>query len=99
MTVRRSSVWRVLAAWYDRPGPAAEVLEVGQMADPEPGQGEVRVRVAVSGVNPGDTKKRGDWVGHGIPAPGVTPHGAGAGVIDAVGDGVEPARTGERVWV
>src|SRR3954471_22462358 len=99
MAVRRSSVWRVLAAWYDRPGPAAEVLEVGQMADPEPGQGEVRVRVAVSGINPGDTKKRGDWVGYGMPYPRVVPHSDGAGVVDAVGDGVASARIGERVWV
>jgi NADPH:quinone reductase len=75
------------------------VFEVGEMADPEPGSGEVRVRVAVSGVNPGDTKKRGDWVGYGMPYPRVIPHSDGAGVIDAVGDGVDPARIGERVWV
>src|SRR3954471_18903748 len=99
MAVRRSSVWRVLAAWYDRPGPAAEVLEVGQMADPEPGQGEVRVRITVSGINPGDTKKRGDWVGHGMPYPRVIPHSDGAGVIDATGDEGDRARIGERVWV
>src|SRR4051812_11138565 len=99
MAVRRSSVWRVLAAWYDRPGPAAEVLEVGEVPDPEPGSGEVRVRVSVSGINPGDTKKRGDWVGHGMPYPRVIPHSDGAGFIDAVGAGVDPARTGERVWV
>src|SRR3954471_21238148 len=99
MAVRRSSVWRVLAAWYDRPGPAAEVLEVGQMADPEPGAGEVRVRVAVSGINPGDTKKRSAWVGGGMPYPRVIPHSDGAGVIDAVGDGVDAGRVGERVWV
>jgi NADPH:quinone reductase len=48
----------MLAAWYERPGPAAEVLEVGEMADLAPGPGEVRVRVTVSGINPGDTKKR-----------------------------------------
>ena len=89
----------MLAAWYERPGPAAEVLQVGEMADPEPGPGEVRVRVAVSGINPGDTKKRGDWVGYGMPYPRVIPHSDGAGVIDAVGDGVDPARIGERVWV
>src|SRR4051812_19085917 len=69
------------------------------MAGPEPGAGEVRVRVAVSGINPGDTKKRGDWVGYGMPYPRVIPHSDGAGVIDAVGDHVDPARTGERVWV
>ena len=52
MTERWSSVWRVLAAWYERPGQAADVLQVGETADPEPGPGEVRVRVAVSGINP-----------------------------------------------
>src|SRR4051812_46203035 len=90
---------RVFAAWYERPGPAAQVLEVGEMPDPEPGPGEVRVRIAVSGVNPGDTKKRGDWVGHGMPYPMVIPHSDGAGVIDATGDEVDRARIGERVWV
>src|SRR3954470_9359338 len=87
------------AAWYERPGPAVEVLQVGSMADPEPGQGEIRVRISYSGVNPGDVKKRGDWVGHGMPFPRVVPHSDGAGVIDAVGGGVEPGRVGERVWV
>src|SRR5215211_7473166 len=52
----------MLAAWYERPGPAADVLHVGEMADPVPGPGEVRVRLTFSGINPGDTKKRGDWV-------------------------------------
>ena len=89
----------MLAAWYEWPGPAAEVLEVGEMPDPDPGPGEVRVRLTMSGINPGDTKKRGDWVGSGMPYPRVIPHSDGAGVIDAVGDGVDAARTGERVWV
>jgi NADPH2:quinone reductase len=89
----------MLAAWYERQGPAAEVLVVGEMADPEPGPGEVRVRVTVSGINPGDTKKRADWVGYGMPYPRVIPHSDGAGVIDTVGDGVDGARIGERVWV
>src|SRR3954469_7519493 len=89
----------MLAAWYDRPGPAAKVLEVGEVPDPEPGPGEVRVRVSVSGINPGDTKKRSDWVGHGMPYPRVIPHSDGAGVIDATGDEVDRARIGDRVWV
>ena len=89
----------MLAAWYERPGPAAEVLTVGEMAAREPGPGEVRVRVALSGVNPGDTKKRGDWVGYGLPFPRIVPHSDGAGVVEAVGDGVDRARVGRRVWV
>ena len=99
LAVAWSSVWKVLAAWYERPGPAGEVLQVGEMADPQPGRGEVRVRVSVSGINPGDTKKRGDWVGYGMPYPRVIPHSDGAGVIDAVGEDVDDARIGERVWV
>src|SRR5918998_5875195 len=62
-------------------------------------QGEVRVRLAASGINPGDTKKREGWLGSPMPYPRVVPHSDGAGVIDAVGDGVPAARIGERVWV
>src|SRR3954451_3190859 len=87
------------AAWYERPGPAAKVLEVGEMAEPEAGPGEVRVRVALSGVNPGDTKKRGDWLGGRMPFPRIVPHSDGSGVIDAVGQGVDRSRIGQRVWV
>jgi NADPH:quinone reductase len=87
------------AAWYERPGPAAVVLNLGEMAAPEPGRGEVRVRVAISGVNPGDTKKRADWLGYGMPFPRIVPHSDGSGLIDAIGEGVDPARVGQRVWV
>lgn len=87
------------AVWYDQPGPAAEVLHVGELPDPEPGAGEVRIRVSYSGVNPGDTKKRLDWVGLGMPYPRVIPHSDGAGTIDRAGAGVDPSRIGERVWI
>src|SRR5213596_2363520 len=87
------------AAWYERPGPAAEVLQVGEMAEPEPSPGEVRVRVVLSGVNPGDTKKRGDWLGNRMAFPRIVPHSDGSGVIDAVGQGVDRSRIGQRVWV
>jgi NADPH2:quinone reductase len=87
------------AAWYERPGPAAEVLTVGEMPTPEPAPGEVRVRLTFSGINPGDTKKRADWVGYGMPYPRVVPHSDGAGVVDAVGDDVDDRRIGSRVWV
>src|SRR4051794_4577838 len=87
------------AAWYERPGPAADVLQIGEMAEPEPSQGEVRVRVALSGVNPGDTKKRGDWRGSRMPFPRIVPHSDGSGVIDAVGQDVDRSRIGQRVWV
>ena len=68
------------------------------MPDPEPGPGEVRIRVAASGVNPGDVKKRQDAFGYGMPYPRVIPHSDGAGTIDRVGDSVPMSRVGERVW-
>ena len=86
------------AAWYERQGPPASVLVVGEMTTPEPGLGEVRIRVAASGINPGDVKKRQDAFGVGMPFPRVVPHSDGAGVIQAVGSGVSAARVGERVW-
>lgn len=89
----------MLAAWYNEQGPAAEVLQVGELPDPEPGPGEVRVRLSVSGVNPGDVKKRGRSFGSVMAAPRVIPHSDGAGVIDSVGSGVDASRMGRRVWV
>jgi NADPH2:quinone reductase len=89
----------MLAAWYERQGEASQVLQFGQQPDPEPGPGEVRVRVSYSGVNPGDTKKRRGWLGSAMPYPRVIPHSDGAGVIDSVGEGVDPARVGRRVWI
>jgi NADPH:quinone reductase len=86
------------AAWYERQGTPASVLTVGEMAAPVSGKGEVRIRVAASGVNPGDVKKREDTFGVGMPYPRVIPHSDGAGVIDAVGEGVSASRVGERVW-
>lgn len=88
------------AAWYESKGPAAEVLRLGELPDPTPAAGEVRVRVHVSAVNPSDTKGRGGARGNiRMPFPRVIPHQDGAGVIDQVGEGVDPARIGERVWV
>ena len=87
------------AVWYDRQGPAGEVLQVGELPDPEPGPGEVRVRMHYSGVNPGDTKKRRGWLGSSMPYPRVIPHSDGAGVVDAVGAGVARGRVGRRVWL
>jgi NADPH2:quinone reductase len=86
------------AAWYERQGPAPAVLRVGELPTPEPGPGEVRIAVRCSGINVGDVKKRQGWLGFGMAFPRVIPHSDGAGVIDAVGDGVDPARVGERVW-
>ncbi len=88
------------AAWYDTKGPAAQVLRLGELPDPSPAPGEVRVRVHVSAVNPSDAKARGGARGNiAMPFPRIVPHQDGAGVIDRVGAGVDPARIGERVWV
>lgn len=87
------------AAWYEQAGAAHEVLQVGAMERPEPAAGEVRVRLAFSGVNPGDTKKRAAWTGAALPYPRVVPHSDGAGVVDALGAGVDAGRVGQRVWV
>ncbi|MEU3644900.1 NADPH:quinone reductase [Lentzea sp. NPDC034063] len=89
----------MFASWYDRQGSATDVLHVGELPDPEPGPGEVRVEVRLSGVNPGDTKKRRGWLGSSMPYPKVIPHSDAAGVVDAVGDGVDKNRLGRRVWV
>lgn len=85
------------AAWYDRTGPAREVITMGAMETPSPAAGEVLVRLRASGVNPSDWKARGG--SRPMPAPRVVPHSDGAGVIEAVGAGVEAARIGQRVWV
>lgn len=58
------------------------------MPDPVPGPGEVRLRIAVSGVNPGDVKKRQNAFGYGMPYPRVIPHSDGAGIVERVGEGV-----------
>jgi NADPH2:quinone reductase len=85
------------AAWYERTGPAREVLVVGDMPTPSPGPGEVLVRLAASGVNPSDWKTRSG--SRPIVAPRIIPHSDGAGTIEAVGEGVDRARIGERVWI
>jgi len=88
------------AAYYESKGTARDVLRIGDRPLPEPLPGEVRVRIHVSAVNPSDTKARGGYRGNvTMPFPVVIPHQDGAGVIDKVGEGVSPARVGERVWV
>src|SRR5919199_1001223 len=86
------------AAWYEKQGPAREVLTVGERPAPTPGPGEVRIRIAVSGINPGDIKKRQDAFGYGMPYARVIPHSDGAGHVDQVGDGVPTTWLGQRVW-
>ncbi|MCR9138198.1 MAG: NADPH:quinone reductase [Alphaproteobacteria bacterium] len=87
------------AAQYNTFGPAREVLKIVDRPCPEPGRGEVLVRMAASGVNPSDVKKRAGWGNMVTPPDPVIPHADGAGVIDAVGTGVGQSWVGRRVWV
>ncbi len=87
------------AAFYERSGPASDVLYINEMPTPLPGPGEVRVRVAWSGVNPSDVKSRAGTRTKSLPFPRIIPHSDGAGVIDQVGADVPSTRIGERVWV
>ena len=86
------------AVWFEKKGPAPEVLVAGEMPDPEPAPGEVRVRVAVSSVNPTDVKRRREGRELGK-FPRIVPNNDGAGTVDRVGAGVPATRLGERVWI
>jgi NADPH2:quinone reductase len=85
------------AAYYESVGPAPDVIRIGEHPTPQPGTGEVRVRIYASGVNPSDVKARAGARG-ALTYPYVIPHSDGAGVIGAIGSGVNPSRMGERVW-
>jgi NADPH2:quinone reductase len=89
------------AVWYERNGAAKDVLTLGEMADPEPGAGEIRVKIGYSGVNPSDVKRRMGAGGVNGPMqyPRVIPNMDGSGTIDKVGAGVDAKRLGERVWL
>jgi len=84
------------AIWYDRNGDS-DVLQYGDLPTPTPGPGEVLVRLATSGVNPSDWKSRRG--SRGMAFPRIIPHSDGAGTIEAVGEGVDAARIGARVWL
>lgn len=86
------------AAWHAEFGPAAKVLQIGDLDTPQPGEGDVLVRVHASGINPLDVKKRAGARGV-LDAECAIPHYDGAGVIEAVGAGVDAGRIGERVWL
>lgn len=89
------------AITYSRFGPAADVLSLTNMPTPSPAAGEVLVRLAISGVNPSDAKARAG-ARPGVTKPAfdqIVPNSDGAGVIEAVGDGVDSGRIGQRVWI
>lgn len=83
---------------YRHPGPARDVLRSETIARPEPGPGAVLVRIALSGANPSDAKMRSGMRGP-MAHPMIVPHSDGAGRIEAVGPGIDPARIGQRVWL
>lgn len=84
------------AIWYDRTGPAREVLELGERPTPQPGQGQALIRVRASGVNPSDAGMRAGPAPMAYPR--ITPNSDGAGVVEAVGPGVAESWVGKRVW-
>ncbi|MBR1249120.1 NADPH:quinone reductase [Bradyrhizobium sp. AUGA SZCCT0169] len=86
------------AVWYDRTGPAPEVLTYGEMPTPEAGPGEVRVRLKASGVNPADVGRRSGSY-RAMEYPRVIPNSDGAGIVDQVGEDVTQLRVGQRVWL
>ncbi len=87
------------AAWFEEFGAAKEVLQINERETPAPGPGEVLVRVATSGINPSDVKKRAGAFPDLLDGGYVIPNSDGAGVVEAVGDGVDESRVGERVWI
>ncbi len=87
------------AAFYNENGAARDVLKTGERPDPAPGPGAVLVRIRFSGVNPSDTKTRQGQPGRPLEGGERIPHNDGAGDIVAVGEGVDAACIGERVWL
>src|SRR5579871_5073535 len=86
------------AVWYERCGPAADVLTFGEMPTPVAGPGEVRVRLEASGVNPSDAARRGGSY-RSLEYPRVITNSDGAGIVDQVGSGVTRLKAGQRVWL
>jgi NADPH2:quinone reductase len=89
------------AVLYDRIGPARDVLKLTEMEIPTASAGEVLVRLFASGVNPSDVKLRaGTRAGDScLQWPFIIPHSDGAGVVEAVGKGVDKTFVGKRVWI
>ncbi len=87
------------ATWFETFGEASEVIKIGEQPTPKAGPGEVLVKISASGVNPSDVKKRAGGFPNLLDGGLVIPHSDGAGVIEAVGDGVNRERIGQRVWV
>lgn len=87
------------AAYYEQLGNAQDVLKIGEIDVPELRANEVLIKVRASGINPSDVKQRSGWGGLKMRHSRVIPHNDGAGIIEAVGEGVSPSRIGDRVWI
>jgi len=87
------------AAWFESFGPASETIIIGEQDKPTPAAGEVLVKLKTTGVNPSDVKKRAGAFPNLLDGGLVIPHSDGAGIIEAVGEGVDASRIGERVFV
>ncbi len=96
MTTAHTAAHTTRAAWYEQNGEARDVMKVGELPLQAPGAGEVCVHLLSSGVNPSDVKSRR---ARPLTSPWVVPHSDGAGIIEAVGEGVSEKRIGERVWI
>ena len=86
------------AIWYEQQGDARDVLCYGEQPTPTPAAGQVRVRLHASAVNPADANRRAGRL-HGMEFPLIIPNSDGAGVIDAIGEGVTASQVGQRVWL
>jgi NADPH2:quinone reductase len=84
------------AVWYERTGPAREVLEFGEIPTPSPGRGQVLIRIHASGVNPSDAGMRAGPAPMAYPR--IVPNSDGAGVVEAVGPETPSHWVGRRVW-
>lgn len=88
------------AAWYQRLGPASEVLELGEKPDPIPGPGDLLIRLFASGVNPADVKRRAGLGSYAeMEHACVIPNSDGAGVVVGIGENLQPSWIGRRVWL
>jgi NADPH2:quinone reductase len=88
----------VKAVWYESIGEAEQVLNYGDLEDPQINDGEVLVKLNTSGVNPSDVKIRAGARGE-LQFPRIIPHSDGGGIIVEVGEEVSEDRIGERVWI
>ena len=85
------------ASWYSKTGPAVEVIKIGEIETPNADEGEVRVKLHASGVNPADVKLRSGISSYDYNFPLIIPNSDGAGIVDQVGPNVSKAFFGKKV--